>query len=685
LTTFEFATVRSFFRRIVLIVLVIAAAAPAFAARVQGQGDAPAFDLPAGWRLVQRPARSGDWAIAVAADAPAPPDLPRSMLLLAHREDGVWRVRSSATDAAAFDAWLAALPPALLSAQDREWFRPGDAARRSSAPAASGHRLPVPGGWTALMTQGPFGPFSHSTYWAIDLVLPYWGTYTSTIVATKPGVVIYVKDVSDVGGLGTGYSGYANGVVIRHGPSEYSWYWHLAYDSVPPDVQPGRAIEAGAVIGRMGSTGYSSGPHLHFHVTENFAMVGCDAALGCPARETRPNVAPWNRDIVAVDFEETADEATWTGCNSVASCGDLPPSANRLAASDGAVAYWGRSYDGPGWKMRAPFAGDLPGWLAGRARSLAVPNGWRVVLFDQPGQQGASRELRASSASLDLLPRSALVDAGASPPEPTATQPPLPTATPAPPPTATPVPLPTATAVPLPTMPTLRRIHKALRSDLASAWPYLLGGESVAAIDVNGHITLPGECRWMVQTLHPGGHALTFTLRSDAPAAAVVEAQRWPFAAPACMSAPADPGAMPLETPCYESSDIHEPNGGAVLATPLELGDAQVHRAALAGDVDWVTFPVMAGGDYALETVELGAAADTVLELIDADGVTVLARSDDADGMGRASRIQWRAATSGVRYARVRQWDPGAVGCGTAYTLRLREMRPRVWVSYAAW
>lgn len=671
------ASIRRVIRRIATTAAVLLCAlAPAFGARARGE---PVFAMRPGWRLVQAPVVSGDWAVAVAADVRTPPDLPASALLIARRTGDEWRTVDAASPAQ-FNAALDALPIDLLSTEDRAWFRRDETvnarARRSSV---AGHRLPVPGGWTARMTQGPFGTFSHDTYWAIDLVLPTWGAYTSTVVATKAGVVMYVKDVSDVGGLGTGFSGYSNGVVIRHGPREYSWYWHLAYGSVPADVQPGAAIDAGAAIGRMGSTGYSSGAHLHFHVAESFAWAGCSPESGCPSREMRPNKAPWSRDIVPVDFEEVADEAAWTGCDSVAGCGPLPASANRLDAVDGAVAYWAREYDGPGWKMRAPYAGDLPGWLAGRARSLALPAGWRATLYDQPGLQGASSELSASRLLLDASLWSARVvrvDETMPTPTPTPAAPtPTPTQEPTSTPTATPVPLPS----PTPSMG--RRVTKALRSDLARAWPYLLGGEHVAGVEVDGRLTLPGECGWMVQSLSPGTHALTFTLRGDAPVTATVTAQRWPFVAPACVSVPADPGPLPLEVPCLDASDLYEPNGAALLAVPLTAGVLQQHRAALAGDVDWMSFMATAGAQYVVTTEALGAASDTVLELVDADGEVVLAYSDDAAGTGYASQIRWHAESSGRRYLRVRQWDPGAFGCGTNYALRMIEMVPRVWAA----
>lgn len=55
-----------------------------------------------------------------------------------------------------------------------------------------------------------------------------------------------------------------NHVLIRHGGGELSLYAHLEKGSVA--VKPGEAVEAGQPIGRVGSSGSSWVPHLHFHV-----------------------------------------------------------------------------------------------------------------------------------------------------------------------------------------------------------------------------------------------------------------------------------------------------------------------------------------------------------------------------------------------------------------------------------
>ncbi|AFY32070.1 M23 family metallopeptidase [Calothrix sp. PCC 7507] len=56
--------------------------------------------------------------------------------------------------------------------------------------------------------------------------------------------------------------GYGLAVVIDHGSAQQSLYGHMSEIF----VQPGQEVEAGTVIGRVGSTGNSTGPHLHFEV-----------------------------------------------------------------------------------------------------------------------------------------------------------------------------------------------------------------------------------------------------------------------------------------------------------------------------------------------------------------------------------------------------------------------------------
>jgi murein DD-endopeptidase MepM/ murein hydrolase activator NlpD len=78
------------------------------------------------------------------------------------------------------------------------------------------------------------------------------GPWGSTVAATAPGVVVWA------GARG----GYGNMVEIDHGYGFHTRYGHLS--SIL--VSAGTRVEEGTPIGKMGSTGRSTGPHVHYEV-----------------------------------------------------------------------------------------------------------------------------------------------------------------------------------------------------------------------------------------------------------------------------------------------------------------------------------------------------------------------------------------------------------------------------------
>jgi len=64
-----------------------------------------------------------------------------------------------------------------------------------------------------------------------------------------------------------------NYVMIDHGKNEYSLYAHLQRNSVR--VHVGDQVKAGDVIGKLGSSGNSTEPHLHFHVCDKPDPLMC--------------------------------------------------------------------------------------------------------------------------------------------------------------------------------------------------------------------------------------------------------------------------------------------------------------------------------------------------------------------------------------------------------------------------
>lgn len=60
-------------------------------------------------------------------------------------------------------------------------------------------------------------------------------------------------------------NGWGHYIIINHGDNILSLYAHLNTRT----VKRGESVERGQVIGKIGNTGFSEGPHLHFEIREN--------------------------------------------------------------------------------------------------------------------------------------------------------------------------------------------------------------------------------------------------------------------------------------------------------------------------------------------------------------------------------------------------------------------------------
>ena len=91
----------------------------------------------------------------------------------------------------------------------------------------------------------------------------------ATVVAADSGTVAYVNDYcphnwGKSGSCGCG-GGYGKYVWINHGNGKETIYAHLSSLA----VSTGQYVSKGQVVGYVGSTGYSTGPHLHFECRYN--------------------------------------------------------------------------------------------------------------------------------------------------------------------------------------------------------------------------------------------------------------------------------------------------------------------------------------------------------------------------------------------------------------------------------
>ena len=139
------------------------------------------------------------------------------------------------------------------------------------------YRLPYKSGSSHFVSQGFNGKFTHkgSSQYAIDFVMDK-GT---KIYAARGGIVIKTKSDSNKGGNSKTYMNDANHIIIMHNDGTFAIYSHLMQHGVSVNV--GDEIPQGYPIGYSGSTGYSSGPHLHFAV---FKAVGFDKTHTLPIR-----------------------------------------------------------------------------------------------------------------------------------------------------------------------------------------------------------------------------------------------------------------------------------------------------------------------------------------------------------------------------------------------------------------
>lgn len=83
-------------------------------------------------------------------------------------------------------------------------------------------------------------------------------------IAAQRGTPVYAAGIGMVKAAGT-QGGYGQLVIIDHGAGITTRYGHLSRI----EVSAGQEIARGAIIGRVGSTGRSTGPHLHYEVRIN--------------------------------------------------------------------------------------------------------------------------------------------------------------------------------------------------------------------------------------------------------------------------------------------------------------------------------------------------------------------------------------------------------------------------------
>ncbi len=141
---------------------------------------------------------------------------------------------------------------------------PGAVVPEQVAAAASSGPLPfLPDAGVPAESAAGSGGLS----WPITGVFTqgYSGYHEGIDIATRAGTPVLAADAGYVASVGPYHAQYGNMVVINHGGGRQTLYAHLQSYA----VEVGQTVEAQQVIGACGSTGNSTGPHLHFEVYEN--------------------------------------------------------------------------------------------------------------------------------------------------------------------------------------------------------------------------------------------------------------------------------------------------------------------------------------------------------------------------------------------------------------------------------
>lgn len=180
-----------------------------------------------------------------------------------------------------------------------------------------GYKLPTPAGVPWVITQGPYGSFSHwgNSLHAFDIA-PRQG---SCVVAMKAGIA-YTHDL----GLQQDHRhhSFGNYITIDHGNGEFSHYAHLASGTFV--VRNGEHVEQGQALATAGNSGYTLGEGGGYHV-----HVSVTRAL------------PISSQSVPFQFEDLPDWTRGSGYRAVVSSNASPLcdcSSRRTLASRGTAS-----------------------------------------------------------------------------------------------------------------------------------------------------------------------------------------------------------------------------------------------------------------------------------------------------------------------------------------------------------
>ena len=177
------------------------------------------------------------------------------------------------------------------------------------------YRLPWTKGTTMRLTQD-CDDSCCSDHVGSDEYAYDWANGESFVVrAARAGTITHLKINSTTGCATTACSTDVNMIVIDHGDGTQAIYMHLAGNTEKPGVTCGAHVEQGQALAMSGTTGHSTGVHLHFQVSQvHDSAPTCECGASGKACATTYNPFPdtWVNDgyhTVPIAFEEWPSSA----------------------------------------------------------------------------------------------------------------------------------------------------------------------------------------------------------------------------------------------------------------------------------------------------------------------------------------------------------------------------------------
>lgn len=138
-----------------------------------------------------------------------------------------------------------------------------------------------------------------------------WANGGSFVVrAARAGTITHMKLSSTSGGASSTYSHYVNMIVIDHGDGTQATYMHLKGFSAKAGITCGAKVVQGQALADSGTTGHSTGIHLHFQVSKvhpGVAQCECGTSGTSCAADWNPFPNVWVSSTypsVPISFEE---------------------------------------------------------------------------------------------------------------------------------------------------------------------------------------------------------------------------------------------------------------------------------------------------------------------------------------------------------------------------------------------